>query len=100
MSASVPPKPKLSERLKDLMVEYGQVGVWTYFALFAIVLLAFAGAIRFGFHTATATGAAGVWGAAYLATKLTQPLRILATIAVTPFVARLVRAKTQPDQSQ
>lgn len=58
---------------------------------------AFALAIQLGFHTASTTGRAGVWGAAYLATKATQPLRIIVTLALTPMlpkVLRRARAKT------
>ena len=39
---------------------------------------------------------AGVLGAAYVATKATQPLRILATLALTPLIARLVRRGKGP----
>jgi hypothetical protein len=31
----------------------------------------------------------GTFAAAYIATKLTQPLRIGATLVITPFIARL-----------
>jgi hypothetical protein len=83
--------------LKDLTVEYGSVAVWTYFGIFAIVLLAFAGAIQFGLHTGTTAGKAGVWGAAYLATKLTQPFRIAATLALTPLVMKLSRQRKRSE---
>jgi glycine cleavage system protein P-like pyridoxal-binding family len=76
------------------MVEYGRFAVWTYFGIFALALLGFASAIQLGFHGATTASKAGVWGAAYLATKLTQPLRIAATLVLTPLVAKLARPKS------
>lgn len=73
------------------MAEYGPIALGTYFAIFFVVLASFTGAIVFGFDVDSAQGTAGTLAAAYVATKLTQPLRILATLALTPLVARLVR---------
>jgi len=83
------------ERLKALLAEYGRTAIGTYFGLFVLVLLGFAVAFSFGFRgagwqEAGSVASAGVLGAAYVATKLTQPLRIFATIALTPIVARLL----------
>jgi len=45
----------------------------------------------------SSVGTAGVWGAAWVSTKLTQPLRILATLALTPVVMQILRRiKRQP----
>ena len=77
------------ERFKNLISEYGQVAFYTYFGLFALVLAGFALAIAWGVQVESAKGSAGVLGAAYVATKLTQPLRIAATLVLTPFVARI-----------
>jgi hypothetical protein len=90
---ATPTKVPLSERLKALMVEYGSLAVWVYFGIFAIVLVGFVLAISFGFHAKGHAGTAGTWGAAYLATKLTQPLRIAATLVLTPFVMKVLRLK-------
>lgn len=81
----------LKDRLRQFLVEYGSLGMYVYFGIFALVLVGFATAIQFGVNVETAAGTAGTWGAAYIATKLTQPLRILATIAVTPLVVRVAR---------
>jgi hypothetical protein len=81
----------LKDRLQKFMVEYGSLGLYVYFGIFAAVLVGFATAIKFGIQVESAAGTAGTWGAAYVATKLTQPLRILATIAVTPLVVRIAR---------
>jgi hypothetical protein len=93
------------ERLKALIAEYGRTALGTYFGLFFLVLLGFAAAFNWGFRGADWLGTesvagAGVLGAAYIATKATQPLRIFATIALTPIVARLVeRLRPQARQS-
>jgi hypothetical protein len=96
-NAAPPPKPPLKDRLKQLMVEYGSLALWVYFGIFAVVLVGFALAIRFGMNVESAAGTAGVWGAAWVSTKLTQPLRILATLALTPVVMQILRRiKRQP----
>lgn len=76
--------------LKQILVEYGAIAVAVYLALFFIVLFAFWAAIRFGWEPSGALANVGAFTAAYLATKITQPLRIIATLAITPFIARLV----------
>jgi hypothetical protein len=85
--------------LKSLLVEYGAVAVVVYLVIFFLVLFGFWAAIHFGWEPASAAANVGTFAAAYIATKLTQPLRILATLAVTPFIAKLYervtgRAKT------
>ena len=87
-------KPTLVERFKALLPEYGKIALTTYFAIFGIVLVGFVIAIRLGFETASASGWAGTFAGAYAATKLSQPLRILTTLALTPAIARLVRRPT------
>lgn len=79
----------MTEKLKKLMVEYGAVALATYYAIFFLVLGGAAIAIKLGFDIESAKGAAGLLGAAWLATKVTQPLRILATVALTPLIAKL-----------
>jgi hypothetical protein len=66
------------------------VALGTYLAIFALVLAGFAVAISFGFHVQSGAGTAGVLGAAYVATKVTQPLRIGATLVLTPVVAKVL----------
>lgn len=77
--------------MKQHLAEYGPVALYVYFVIFALVLIGFAIAIRAGMKVESAAGTAGVWGAAWVSTKLTQPLRIVATLVVTPFVVRLGR---------
>lgn len=86
-------RPPLKARFQSLLVEYGKTAFVVYFAIFALVLVGFAIAIQMGVHVDSASGTFGTWGAAYVATKLAQPLRILATLAVTPFVVKLLSRK-------
>ncbi len=79
------------QRLKNLLAEYGKLALIVYLAIFAVVLVGFALAIQFGFRPESTAGRAGTWGAAYVATKVAQPLRILATLALTPLVAQVLR---------
>jgi hypothetical protein len=85
------PKPPLKERIQQLMVEYGALAVWVYFSIFALVLAGFWLAIKLGIKPDSAAGTAGTLGAAWVATKLTQPFRIIATLALTPAIMRGLR---------
>ena len=73
---------------RELLAEYGAVALVVYLAIFALTLAGFVVAIRFGWAPRSAAGSAGVLAAAYVATKLTQPLRIAFTVALTPLVAK------------
>lgn len=75
------------ERLKTLLAEYGQLALYTYLGLFVVVLLGFVVAIKAGFEVGSTGGTLTVVGAAWLATKATQPLRIAATLGLTPLVS-------------
>lgn len=79
----------MKDRLEALLQKYGKVALVIYFSIFGLVLAGFAIAIRAGVQVESAAGEAGVLGAAWVATKLTQPLRILATVVLTPVVAKL-----------
>lgn len=80
----------MRKTLKHILVEYGTVALVVYLAIFFLVLFAFWTAIRFGWQPSGALANVGAFTAAYLATKVTQPLRIIATVALTPLVAKLV----------
>lgn len=84
----------MRKTIKHLLVEYGTVAVIVYFAIFFLVLFAFWAGIKFGWKPTSTAGSVGVWTAAYIATKVTQPLRIVATLAITPFLARLYERLT------
>jgi hypothetical protein len=89
--------------IKQLLAEYGAAAVIVYLTIFFLVLFALWGAIHLGWHPTGIAGNVGSFTAAYLATKLTQPLRIAATLALTPVVARtyerLMRRNAAPAPS-
>jgi hypothetical protein len=89
----------LKKTVQNLLAEYCTVAVIVYFTIFFAVLAGFWLAIRFGWRPTSAAGTAGTFAAAYIATKLTQPIRIAATIVVTPVVAKLyerMRGRREP----
>jgi hypothetical protein len=81
-------------RFRELILEYGIIALVVHYVIFAIVIVGFWFAIRSGWRPTSAAGTAGSWGAAYIAAKITQPLRIIATLAVTPLVARIYERLT------
>jgi len=74
--------------LKHVLTEYGTVALVLYLAIFAIVLCGTWIAMRAGWSPTSAAGNAGTFAAAYVVTKLTQPLRIAATVVLTPLLAK------------
>ena len=86
-----PPSPAVpvKKTIQKLLAEYGTVAVVVYFVIFFAVLGAFWLAISLGWQPTSAAGSVGTFAAAYIATKLTQPLRIAATLVITPFIAKL-----------
>lgn len=90
--------------MKAIFAEYGTLAIVVYLILFALVLAGFTVAIALGIETQSAAGSAGTLAAAWLATKLTQPLRIVATLAITPLAARglkqLRRGRPEPSSAR
>ena len=84
----------LLTRFRDLVLEYGVIALVVHYVIFALVIVGFWAAIRAGWQSTGAAGSVGSWTAAYVATKLTQPIRIIATVAVTPFIARIYERVT------
>ena len=83
--------------LKGILAEYGPIALVVYLAIFAATLAGFTVAIGMGFKPRGVAGGLGTFTAAYLATKVTQPLRIAATLVLTPLVARvLAKARRMP----
>jgi hypothetical protein len=90
----------MRKTFKELLAEYGVVAVVVYFTIFFGVWIAAWAAIQRGVDLralATRVGLSpngmvaslGAWGAAYLFTKLLQPVRIGVTLLLTPVVAKL-----------
>jgi hypothetical protein len=85
------PKPTLKSRLQTLFAVYGRIAVWTYLSLSVAAIIGFSLAIGLGFEPSSATGVLGAIGAGWVAAKATLPLRVLATLALTPLIAAMSR---------
>ena len=85
---------ELFQKFKHLLVEYGITALVVHYVIFTLVIVGFWAAIRLGWEPTTAVGSVGTWTAAYIMTKIVQPLRIIATLAVTPFIAKLYERVT------
>jgi hypothetical protein len=92
------PKRTLKERLKAHFAEYGRVAIYTYLALSISTIIGFSIAIGMGVSPSSASGILGVIGAGWVAAKATMPLRILATLGLTPLISALIvrRKKLRP----
>jgi hypothetical protein len=93
MEETFPPAPKLSlsDRFKALLAEWGPLLLVVWFGLFGIVLVGFVLAIQLGFEVESTGGFLGTLGAAYVATQLTKPLRLVATVVITPALGAFLR---------
>lgn len=79
----------MRKTLKNILAEYGMIAVAVYLTLFTVVFVGSYFAIRLGWTPGSVAGEAGAWTAAYLVTKVAQPLRIAATVLITTFVGKL-----------
>ena len=80
----------MKKRLETLFAEYGAIAITIYLTIFVVTLSSFAIALRTGFEVDGVAGNSGTLAAAWVATKLTQPLRIIATVLLTPVVAGIL----------
>ncbi|WNG43295.1 hypothetical protein F0U60_03690 [Archangium minus] len=92
VSQAVAAKPSLKERFKSLMADYGRLAIWVYFTIFFATWAGFALAIHLGFQVEGAGGTTGTIAGGYVAAKVTQPVRIFATLGLTPPLERVLRA--------
>ena len=76
----------MREKLQKLMAEYGQIAFAVYLSTFVVTMAGFSIAITQGFEVESTSSTAGTLGAAWIATKLTQPIRIGVTLALTPMI--------------
>jgi hypothetical protein len=90
-SQAVAAKPSLKERFKTLLADCAVLAIIVYFSIFFACLAGFAVLLHLGFDVKGAGGNAGVLAGAWAATKLTQPIRIMATLALTPPLERALR---------
>jgi hypothetical protein len=90
----------MRKTFQKLVAEYGVIAVIVYFSLFfgtwigawaaiqrGVNLAALAA--RFGLASNGIVASLGAWTAAYIFTKILQPVRIGVTLLLTPFLARL-----------
>ena len=78
----------MRKTLKNILAEYGMIAVVVYLTLFTVVFVGSYFAIRLGWTPGSVAGEAGAWTAAYLVTKVAQPLRIAATVLITTFLGK------------
>jgi Kef-type K+ transport system membrane component KefB len=81
--------------LRNILAEYGAIAVVVYLIIFAAVLVGSYFAVRLGWTPGSVAGQAGAWTAAYIVTKLAQPLRIVATVVLTTFIGKLWEKRTR-----
>lgn len=74
---------------RQKMAQFGTMGIAIYLASFVLVFSGFLVAINAGWKTESTAGTAGVIGAAYVATRLTAPLRIGIALVLAPIATRL-----------
>jgi hypothetical protein len=79
----------MQKTIKKILTEYGPVAAVVYLTLFTLVISGFMLAFQFGWRPESITARVGIFTAAYVATRLTQPLRIIATAAITPVAVRI-----------
>lgn len=91
------PRLPLRERLKKQFTEYPRIAIITYLTLSLLSIAGFSIAIGIGAQPSTATGTLGVIGAGWVAAKALMPLRILATLALTPPIAAVVAKFKKPE---
>lgn len=83
-------------RFRDLVVEYGVVALVVHYVIFATVITGFWFALRAGWQPSSTVENVGSWTAAYILTKVVQPLRIIATLAITPLIAKWYEHRLAP----
>ncbi len=101
MAETTEKRPKLTERLKTLMVEYGGVALGTWLTLSALVFSCAYAGLKLGFEFDGVGGGLGTGAGAWALLQLTKPVRILATLALTPVVARfLPKRRSEPAEDE
>jgi hypothetical protein len=76
------------QRLLALYEEYGTIALVIFVVIWLVTLGSLWTAVKMGWRPESAAGEAGTFGAAYIAFRITLPLRIGATMVLTPLAAR------------
>ena len=96
----------MKNKIQELIALYGKLAFITYFIIFALVFSGFYVAIQSGVDLEEWSlfrgrlGQAGTIVVAYVATKITQPIRIAAAVAITPIVAQFIEKKESRDENE
>lgn len=86
-------KPPLKVRLKKLIADYGNVAIVTYLLISLVTIIIFTTIIALGVGATSGEGILGTIVAGWLAAKVTVPLRILGTLAVTPVLGTWLKRR-------
>ena len=84
---------KIKDRFEQIKKEYGKVAFVTYMVLWASVLVAYAVAIKNGVEMEGVSSTGGILVGAWVAAKVSQPIRIVLTIILTPVIASFFRRR-------
>jgi len=87
----------MRKTLKKILAEYGAIAVVIYLTVFFVVFVGAYFAISLGWAPESVAGTAGAWTAAYIVTKITQPLRIAGTIVLTTFLGKMWDRRRKPE---
>lgn len=82
---------------KRVVAEYGLVALVIHYVVFAIVIVCAYLAMTAGWEPSGKIAGVGTWAAAYVVAKITQPVRIIITVALAPLAARLYSRLTGRD---
>lgn len=88
------------ERFSALVAQYGKIAIAVHFIIYFAVIALFFVALTLGFDVPGAENSTSLWlrlGAAYAAAKILQPIRIVATLSLTPIVARFLPQKNHEE---
>jgi len=83
-------------KYEHVVEEYGTAAIVTYIVLRLCALVGFYVAITQGFDVGSTAGSAGTVGAAWAASKVTQPLWMGLAVVLTPFAVRFWRRLRPP----
>ena len=96
---TTPKKKSFKEKFSDFIAEYGAIGFVTWFGILGVTVVGFAIAFQFGLDVGRDADdpplsgglfeSGAIWAAAYIASQAVKPLRIIATFALTPILARV-----------
>ena len=73
------------DKAVGLFEKYGWTAIFIWYGIFFLSIVLFATVISSGLYGSGEVGWE-IWGAAYILTKLIQPLRLILTITITAFL--------------